>query len=183
MADKAESKQQEKQKKQDKKENDSLAKAEKKAQHIQEEKYEMLVRILGYDIPGSKSVMTGLIRIKGVSWSISNIACIMLKIPRTKKISELSKAEIAELENFLRNMPVKDFLKNRRSDPETGVTKHYLGSDLDIKKEFDVKRLKEIKSYRGLRHSLKLPVRGQRTRSHFRSKGVAMGVKRKTPAK
>ena len=50
---------------------------------------------------------------------------------------------------------------------------------LDIKKEFDIKRLREIKSYRGIRHSAKLPSRGQRTRSHFRKKGIAMGVKRK----
>ena len=168
--------------KQEKKKPESLAKAEKKV-HIQEESNEMLIRILGYDIPGSKNLISGLTRIKGVSWSISNIACIKLNMPKSKKISELSKAEIQEIEKFLRAMPIADFLKNRRADVETGETKHYLGSDLDIKREFDIKRLKEIKSYRGLRHALKLPVRGQRTRSHFRNKGVAMGVKRKTAGK
>ncbi len=162
----------------EKKKPESLAKAEKKV-HQQEDNSEMLIRILGYDIPGSKNVMTGLTRIKGVSWSISNITCIKLKIPKAKKISELSKADIQQIEKFLREMPVSDFFKNRRADIETGETKHYLGADLDIKKEFDIKRLKEIKSYRGLRHALKLPVRGQRTRSHFRTKGTAMGVKRK----
>ena len=39
--------------------------------------------------------------------------------------------------------------------------------------------VKEIKSYKGIRHFAKLPVRGQRTRSHFRTKGRAMGIKRK----
>lgn len=165
--------------KQGKKKPESLAKAEKKA-HPQEESHETLVRILGYDIPGSKNIMTGLTRIKGVSWSISNITCVKLKIPKAKKISELSKDDIQQIEKFLKDMPVADFLKNRRVDIETGETKHYIGSDLDIKKEFDIKRLKEIKSYRGLRHAIKLPVRGQRTRSHFRTKGTAMGVKRKT---
>ena len=145
---------------------------------VQEDKNEMLVRIMGNDIIGSRNFYTGLTKIKGVSWSISNAACIGLGIPRNKRISELSKDEIAKIEKFLKEMPVADFLKNRRTDIETGESRHFIGSDLDIKKEFDIKRLKEIKSYRGIRHSAKLPSRGQRTRSHFRTKGKAMGVKR-----
>ncbi len=47
-----------------------------------------------------------------------------------------------------------------------------------MRKEFDVKRMKQIRSYKGVRHSLKQPVRGQRTRSHFRTTGVAVGVKK-----
>ena len=48
----------------------------------------------------------------------------------------------------------------------------------------DIKMLKKIKSYKGIRHSLGLPVRGQRTRSNFRkNKGKVMGVKRKEGAK
>ena len=44
----------------------------------------------------------------------------------------------------------------------------------------DLRRLKKIKSNRGLRHQWGLPVRGQRTKSNFRrSKGKAVGVKRK----
>jgi|SRR3989344_3407046 len=170
----------EKYEKEDKKRADSLAKAEKRMQNTAElGEGEVLVRILGYDIPGSKNVFTGLTRIKGVSWAVSNAVCIKLSIPKSKKISELSKADIQEIEKFFKEFKVSDFLKNRRLDIETGETKHYFGSDLDVKKEFDIKRLKEIKSYRGLRHALKLPVRGQRTRSHFRTRGIAMGVKRK----
>ncbi|MEK6929025.1 MAG: 30S ribosomal protein S13 [Nanoarchaeota archaeon] len=144
-----------------------------------EEENEILVRISGYDIPGSKNVYAGLTKIKGVSWSISNALCVKLNVNRAKKIAELKKEEIMEIESFLRSLPILNFLKNRRSDSETGETKHYLGSDLEIRREFDIKRLKEIKSYKGIRHSAKLPVRGQRTRSHFRKKGKPMGVKRK----
>jgi len=46
----------------------------------------------------------------------------------------------------------------------------------------DIKRLKKIKSYRGIRHNLGQPVRGQRTKSHFRTnrkKSGAVGVKPK----
>lgn len=162
---------------------DAAAKAEKaKAWKESQENNEVLVRILGFDIPGSRNLHSGLTRIKGVSWAISNATCINLGMQKTRKISDISKPEIQKIEEFLRNLQVPDYLKNRRLDQLTGETKHYLSSDLDVKKEFDIKRLKEIKSYRGLRHSLKLPSRGQRTRSHFRSKGIAMGIKKKAKA-
>ncbi|MEK6825796.1 MAG: 30S ribosomal protein S13 [Nanoarchaeota archaeon] len=154
-------------------------KEDKKRQHQQDEHNEILVRILGYDIPGSRNLIAGLIRIKGVSWAISNALCIKLNLSKSKKIETLTKDEIAKIEAFLRNPQIPTFFFNRRSDRETGETKHFLGSDLDIKKEFDIKRLKEIRSYKGIRHGAKLPVRGQRTRSHFRTKGRAMGIKKK----
>jgi small subunit ribosomal protein S13 len=53
-----------------------------------------------------------------------------------------------------------------------------MGSELDLQKEFDIRRIKKIKSYKGVRHLLGQPVRGQRTRSHFRKKGPSVGVKR-----
>lgn len=179
MAEKQTDKKQDKLDKLEKFDKQNLEKA--KARRPEEQDLgEVLVRIYGYDIPGSKNLFAGLTRIKGISWAISNLVCIKLALPKSKRISELSKPEIQKIESFIKEMPIPDFMKNRRFDRETGETKHFLASDLDIKREFDIKRMKEIKSYKGLRHSLKLPVRGQRTRSHFRSKGVAMGVKRKT---
>lgn len=139
---------------------------------------EMLIRIKGYDIPGNKNIYSGLTRIKGVSWAISNAICSKLNIPFSKKISELTKAEISEIENFLANPLIPDFMKNHRQDFETAKTAHLLSTDLEMKRDFDIKRLKQIKSYKGVRHSLKLPVRGQRTRSHFRQRGKAVGVKK-----
>ncbi len=158
---------------------DKLDKLEKKKFEPKEELGEVLVRIMGYDIPGSRNLYAGLTRIKGISWGISNAACVKLNFPRSKKIAELSKEDILKIETFLKNLEIYDFMKNRRNDIENGQTFHEFGSDLDIRREFDIKRLKEIRSYKGLRHALKLPVRGQRTRSHFRRKGVAMGVKKK----
>jgi small subunit ribosomal protein S13 len=171
----------EKQEKQEKpvKKTEKAEKVEKPKKHEEREEHEMLVRILGYDIPGSKNLYTGLIRIKGISWAISNAVCIKLGFPKNKKVSELSKPDIQKIENFLETLPVYDFLKNRRTDIETGKTEHFFGTDLDMKRDFDIKRLREIKSYRGIRHALKQPVRGQRTRSHFRKKARAMGVKKK----
>lgn len=164
-----------------------MAEATTEKPHYQKkpEEEETLIRILGHDIPGSKNIFSGLTRIKGVSWSISNAICFKLNISKLKKISSLTKDEIHKIETFLHEMHVPDFLKNRRFDPETGETKHFLGTDLEMKREFDVKRLIKIKSYRGIRHASGQPVRGQRTRAHFRNKKnkQAVGLKKKKVVK
>ena len=147
--------------------------------HALDKSDEVLVRISGYDIIGSKGVYVGLTKIKGVSWSISNATCLKLKIPRMKKISELTKDEIKKIEEFLDEPDIGDFMKNRRNDYEGGETHHFVGSDVDIKKDFDIRRLKKVRAYRGLRHIAGLPSRGQRTRSHFRKKGQAVRVRKK----
>lgn len=146
---------------------------------VQEEEQEMLIRIMGFDIAGSKNVYTGLTRIKGVSWAISNAACLKLGIPKSKKIADLSKDDIKKIEEFLTKLDIYPFMKNRISDPETGEETHIFGHDLNMKKSFDIKRMRKMKSYKGVRHGSNLPVRGQRTRSNFRKKGLAVGVKKK----
>lgn len=145
--------------------------------------YESLVRIYGYDMPGTKSIYVGLTKIKGISWSVANVILHRINMARNVKVSDLTKDQIAVIEKALDNLELPDFMKNRRNDPETGKTEHLIGTDLDIKKDFDIKKLKKIKSYIGIRHSSKLPVRGQRTRSHFRAKGRAViASKRKAAA-
>lgn len=154
-------------------------KAQKPVKRPQEESSEVLVRILGYDVPGSRNVYSGLTRIKGISWAISNAICLKLNFPRSKKISELTKEDIKQIEAFLTNFPLSDYLKNRRFDLETGETKHIFGSNLEIAREFDIKRMKKMKSFKGVRHGLRLPVRGQRTKSHFRiNKTKSGGIKK-----
>ena len=76
------------------------------------------------------------------------------------------------------------YLLNRRSDFEEGEHKHLVGSDLELQKDFDIKRLKKIKSYRGFRHMSGLPSRGQRTKSNFRkNKAKGAGIKKKVKKK
>jgi small subunit ribosomal protein S13 len=138
--------------------------------------YYSIVRIMQTDIPGHKKILTGLTYIKGVSWAISNAVCKILKLDENKKIAELSEKEVNSITEFLKNPKLPRFLLNRRKDFETGKDSHLIGSNLDMRKEFDIRRLKKIRSYRGLRHALGQPTRGQRTRSHFRSKGKKRAV-------
>lgn len=140
-----------------------------------------IIRILQTDIPGNKNIYAGLTRIKGVSWSISNALCIILKMDKMKKIETLTKEEITKIEETLKQHKFPEYLLNRRNDFTTGENKHLLGQALDIEEELDIKRLKKIRSFRGLRHALGQPTRGQSTKSHFRTnrkKGVGMKLKK-----
>ena len=77
------------------------------------------------------------------------------------------------------------WMLNRKKDRESGLSKHLITTDLDLARDFDVRRMKKIKSYRGWRHATGQPVRGQRTRSHFRkggAVGVAKGKARQAPS-
>jgi small subunit ribosomal protein S13 len=151
------------------------------AQNQNQKEEQTLVRIMQTDIPGDKNLYGGLTRIKGVSFSISNAICKNLGFEKKKKIGELTKEEIEKLNQEVKNPNVPDYMKNRQKDFDTGETTHLSISDLDLKKEFDIKRLQKIKSRRGNRHSRKLPVRGQRTKAHFRKKSTnkVVGVKKK----
>jgi small subunit ribosomal protein S13 len=151
-------------------------------EQIQGKKYEeRIVRILSKDIEGGMSIYAGLATIKGISWTLANAICKVLEIDKQRKIGSLTDEEVKKITEFVKNPQVPDYILNRRKDFETGEDKHLTGSNLELQNEFDIKRLKKIKSYKGYRHSAGLPVRGQRTRSNFRrnrSKGA--GIKKKT---
>ena len=141
------------------------------------EKVSSLIRIMSTDIPGNKKVIYGLTRIKGVSYSFSNAVCNALKLDPDKIVSELTESEIQKISDFIKNPSLPAFMLNRRWDYETGQNRHLTLTNLELQKEFDIKRLRKIKSYRGWRHAIGLPVRGQRTKSHFRH-GKSVGVQK-----
>ncbi len=151
----------------------------------EEKKYEeKLIRILAKDIEGGLKVYVGLTKIKGISWSVANAICKSLNIDKSRKIGSLSKEEIEKINSFVKHSKMPVYLFNRKVDMETGEDKHLLGSDLELQKELDIGRLKKIRSYRGYRHATGLPVRGQRTKSHFRkNKKKSVGIKKKTAVK
>lgn len=148
-----------------------------KDNRIQEESVS-LIRILGKDIRGDRKIYAGLTKIKGISWATSNAICIKLELNRNARMSDLKKEELKTIEDEIRNLSVPNFMKNRRKDIADGEDKHLTGVNLELSKEFDIKRMKKIKSYKGMRHAYNLPARGQRTRSHFRRSGKAVGVKK-----
>ncbi len=140
-----------------------------------------LVRIANTDIKGEKSILYALKKIKGVSIMYANMACINAGIDAHKKAGDLTDAEVKSLEKELLQPNAPAWILNRRKDPETGEDKHLIGSDLIFTHDNDLKEMKKMRSYRGVRHMLRLPSRGQRTKSNFRrNKGKAIsGLKKK----
>lgn len=153
----------------------------KKKYNKEEQNDVTLVRVLGKDIRGDTKVSQALTKINGISWTFANAICKILKLNKQQRIQDVSKEEMVVIEEFIKNPEVPGFLKNRQKDFEDGEDKHIGGMDLKLRKEFDIKRLKKIRSYKGIRHAANLPVRGQKTKSNFRrnrKKSVAAAKKK-----
>jgi len=149
----------------------------------EEKKQRYIVRILNTDIDGSKTLVQGLAKIKGVSDMLANAICVVSKMNHKTLINDLTSEQIESLQEIMKN-PLKFniplWMLNRRVDPETGNDMHLLTSDLDFVKANDIKLMQKIKCYKGVRHYFRLPLRGQRTKSNFRrNKGKASSLKKK----
>lgn len=149
------------------------------------EEFKHLVRICNADLKGNKPLAVALMNIKGVSHSFASAVAIIAGIDKNKKAGVLTEKEMEKIEEILKNpakFKIPPWMLNRRKDYETGEDKHLVTVELAFEKENDIKRMKKIKSYKGIRHGKGLPVRGQRTKGHFR-KGRALGVARKKGAR
>ncbi|MFB6204450.1 MAG: 30S ribosomal protein S13 [Candidatus Nanohaloarchaea archaeon] len=138
-----------------------------------------VVRIARTGIDGTQPVGKALTALKGVGDMYGQAIAEAMDLS-DEKIGDLSDEKIDEIEETVKNpdrVEIPGWLRNRRKDRETGEDLHLIESDLELKKEFDIRRLKEIDSYKGWRHEIGLPVRGQKTKSSFRS-GSKIGVSR-----
>lgn len=145
------------------------------------EEFRYIVRIGGTDIDGKKKIPYGLSKIRGIGIRIGEIICSLVGIDANKKVGYLTEEEANKLDEAVskfQEQTVPPWIFNRIKDYTTGKNLHVIGSDLVISLRDDLNRLKKIRSYRGIRHELGLPVRGQRTRTSFRT-GTTMGVSRK----
>src|SRR5439155_875939 len=94
------------------------------------------------------------------------------KINPEARMGALSDGELSRVEDVIKD-PLKHGIPprmvNRRKDIETGRDMHLVGADLALKIKSDIDLMKDIQSWKGVRHSLGLKVRGQRTRTTGRS--------------
>ncbi len=120
----------------------------------------MAVRIAGVNIPNDKRVEVALTYVYGVGRARSNKVLAEAKVNPDTRIKDLKEEEV----NLLREIIEK---------------KYTVEGDLRRETQSNIKRLKEIGCYRGLRHSKHLPARGQRTKTNSRTvrgnKRVTMG--------
>jgi small subunit ribosomal protein S13 len=144
-------------------------------------KAKTLVRLIETDLDGEKPVLLAIKKIKGVGHTFAKAIIKVSGLNPKKKIMSLSESELKKLEEIIKNptkFGIPSYLLNRQKDRETGKDLHLTASDIDIARKFDIQRYINLRTYRGWRHMLGQPVRGQRTRSHFR-KGRTVGVVRK----
>lgn len=147
-------------------------------------KIKNIIRVLNTDIEGIVPLDKALRKVHGINFSISNAICKILNFDKHKKVGSLTPEEIKLIEDLIKtsNKRIPSWLLNRRKDFDTGEDLHLTTTDLKLKKDFDIKRMKKIKCYKGVRHMQGLPVRGQRTKGHFR-KGKSVGVTKKSVVK
>jgi len=125
-----------------------------------------MARIAGVTIPSEKQVEVALTYIYGIGPTFAKSILAAAKIEPTTRVKNLTEAE----EQRLREIIDADYT---------------VESDLQRQVTNNIKRLKDINAYRGLRHKNGLPVNGQRTRTNARTrkgKGVAVGGTQKKAA-
>lgn len=110
-----------------------------------------MARIAGIDLPKNKRIEIALTYIYGIGLSRSKTILEMIKINPNKNVLELNDSEITSIRNIL--------------DKE-----YIIEGDLRRLESMNIKRLMEINSYKGKRHRLGLPLRGQRTRTNARTR-------------
>ena len=110
-----------------------------------------MIRIAGVSLPENKKIIVSLAYIYGIGQSLAKTIVLSLKINSSKKASELTEEELNRLRDYVE--------KNYKIE---GELRRIIQSN--------IKRLKEIGSYRGHRHSRGLPVRGQRTKTNSRTR-------------
>ena len=118
-------------------------------------------RVIGIDIPDKKRLEISLTYIYGLGRRLSNEIIVKLGLNPNMRAENLTEDDIARLNSILQ-------------------TSYVVEGDLRRQIQNNIKRLISIHSYRGMRHRLGLPVRGQRTRTNARTR---KGPRRMTVAK
>lgn len=110
-----------------------------------------MARLAGVNIPDNKQVQVALTYIYGIGPKSSDDILTTAKVTPTVRVKDLTDAELSKLQEV--------------------VTNNYtVEGELQRVVTGNIKRLKDIKTYRGIRHQASLPTRGQRTRTNARTK-------------
>ena len=144
-----------------------------------------LVRIIDADVEGSESTWLALTRVTGIDFMLSNAICTVLKLPKLEKVGYLTDEQLKQIEDCMQNpakFNIPKWMLNRRRDLETGEDKHIVGAQVKLQQNMDIRFLRKIRSWRGIRHSRGLRVRGQRTRTTGRKGGTLGVIKKKVMA-
>lgn len=107
------------------------------------------MRILGITVPENKQLWVGLTTFYGIGYSTARKILREAKVDATKKPDAISSDEESRVRKLIEGMKIEGDLKREKAG--------------------NIKRLKDIKAYRGVRHTRGLPTRGQRTKTNSRT--------------
>jgi small subunit ribosomal protein S13 len=110
-----------------------------------------MARISGVTIPADKQIWVALTYVYGVGPKTSKDILAKAKVEETVRVKELTDAEVSRIQDIINEELVVE-------------------GELQRVVSGNIKRLKEIGSYRGLRHKMNLPSRGQRTKTNARTR-------------
>ena len=111
-----------------------------------------MARIVGVDIPRNKKIAFSLCYIHGIGMSTALEICKTAKIDTDKRVQELSEKQISSIREVISSL-------------ENNVE-----GELRSFNAMNIKRLKDVGAYRGLRHRRGLPANGQRTKTNARTR-------------
>ena len=143
--------------------------------------YNHQLRIAGADCRGDWLVGYAITQIKGVGYRLASQICDKADLDPEMRCGFLTDEEIQLIEDVLMNCSafgIPFWMLNRQKDLISGENIHIVGNDLIDTLRIDIEREKKTRSYRGIRHYLGLPVRGQRTKTSGRG-GATIGVSKK----
>lgn len=109
-----------------------------------------MARIAGVDLPSNKRIEVALTYIYGIGRPLSNRILMAAGVNPNTRVHQLTEQEVTALRREIEG-------------------KYLVEGDLRRRVRENIQRLKDIKSYRGIRHTVGLPVRGQKTRSNART--------------
>ncbi|MGY8986622.1 MAG: 30S ribosomal protein S13 [Sphingomonadales bacterium] len=110
-----------------------------------------MARISGVNIPTNKRVEIALSYIHGIGRTKASQICDQISLPKERRVNELTDSEVIQIREII--------------DAEYKVE-----GDLRREVAMNIKRLMDLRTYRGLRHRSGLPVRGQRTSTNARTR-------------
>ena len=109
-----------------------------------------MARIAGINIPTDKHIVIALQSIFGIGQTRSKLICETLKLDPSTKVSKLTEEELESIRAI--------------------VSQYEVEGDLRREVSMNIKRLRDLGCYRGIRHRKSLPLRGQRTKTNARTR-------------
>ena len=111
-----------------------------------------MARIVGVDIPRNKKIVFSLCYIHGIGTTTAQKICEMAKVDKEKRVQDLSEKQISSIREVISSLEIN------------------VEGELRSFNAMNIKRLKDVGAYRGLRHRRGLPANGQRTKTNARTR-------------